>query len=132
LVVARRLRVDDRPAKRKHGLRPAVAPLLGRASRRVAFHQEELPKLGLALRAVGELRREPLVVHALLPRQLARLARRLTGLRRAHALVDDLARGRRVLLEGFGELVVHVLLDETFDVAVSVLGLRLILYLLLL
>ena len=80
---------------------------------------------GIALRAVGELGGQPLVVEALLARQLARLARRLAGLGRPHALVDDLAGGRRVFLEGLGQLVVDDLLDEALDVGVAELGLGL-------
>src|SRR5262249_51789285 len=87
--------------------------------------EEDLTELGLALRAVGEFRREPLVVAPALARQLPRLARRLARLRRAHALVRDLPRGRRVFLERFSQSIVDDLLDQTLDLGVAELGLRL-------
>ena len=125
LVVARLLRVDDLAPERQHRLGLAVAALLGRAPGGVALDQEQLAVLRIALGAVGELAREPLVVAAALAGELARLARGLAGLRGADALVGDLARGRRVFLEELGELVVHDLLDEPLDVGVAQLGLRL-------
>ena len=125
LVVTRLLRVDDLAPQRQHRLGPAVAALLGRAAGRVALDQEELAGPRLALRAVGELRREPFVVAPALAGELARLPRRLARLRRPHALVGDLPRGRRILLEGLGQLVVDDLLDEPLDVRVAELGLGL-------
>ena len=68
---------------------------------------------------------QPLVVAPALAGQLARLARGLARLRRPHALVGDLARGRRILLEGLGEAVVDDLLDQALDVGVAELGLGL-------
>src|SRR5207249_3086084 len=61
----------------------------------------------------------------LLAGQLARLAGGLARLGGPHALVDDLPRGGRVLLESLGELVIYDLLDQAFDVAVAELGLGL-------
>ena len=125
LVVARLLRVDDLAAQRQHRLGLAVAPLLGRAAGRVALDDEQLAVLRIALRAVGQLGGQPLVVAAALARELARLAGGLARLGRAHALVDDLAGGGRILLEGLGQLLVDDLLDETLDVGVAELGLGL-------
>src|SRR5207245_6522290 len=125
LVVARLLRVDDLAAERKDRLGAPIPSLLRRAARRGPLDQEELTVLRIALRALGELRGEPLVVHTPLAGQLARLAGSLSRLGGSHALVDDLPRRRRVFLEGLGELVVDDLLDEALDVAVAELGLRL-------
>ena len=125
LVVAGLLGVDDLAAQREDGLRAAVAPLLGRAAGGIALDQEDLAVLRIALRAIGELGRQPLVVAARASRELARLARRLACLGRPHALVRDLARGGRIFLERLGQLVVDDLLDEALDVAVAELGLGL-------
>src|SRR5439155_7833495 len=125
LVVPRLLRVDDLAPEREDGLGAPIPSLLRRAAGRGSLDDETLTVLRVALRALGELRGESLVVHAPLARQLARLAGGLPRLGGAHALVDDLARRRRVFLEGFGELVVDDLLDEALDVAVAQLGLRL-------
>src|SRR5437879_1769242 len=62
LVVARLLRVDDLAAERQDGLRLPVSPLLGGAARGVTLDEEELPELRVALRAIGQLGRQPLVV----------------------------------------------------------------------
>src|SRR5882724_10414211 len=125
LVVARLLRVDDLAAQREDGLRLAVAALLGRAAGRIALDQEQLAVLRVALRAVGQLGGQALVVAPALARELPGFPGRLSRLRGAHALVDDLARGRRIFLEGLGQLLVHDLLHEALEVGVAELGLRL-------
>ena len=125
LVVARLLGVDDLAAQREHGLRLAIAPLLGRAAGRIALDQEQLAVLRVALRAIGQLGGQPLVVAPALARQLAGLARGLARLGGAHALVDDLARGGGIFLEGLGQLLVDDLLHEALEVGVAQLGLRL-------
>ena len=125
LVVARLLGVDDLAAQRQHRLRLPVAALLGGAARGVALDEEDLAELRFALRAVGELGGQPLVVAPTLAGQLARLARRLARLRRPHALVGDLPRGRRILLEHLGEAIVDDLLHQALDLGVAELGLGL-------
>src|SRR3990172_2736584 len=125
LVVPRLLGVDDLAAERKHGLGPAIPALLGRAPGRVALHEEELPKGWLALRAVGQLAREGLVVGPPLAGELPGLTCRLPRLGRPDALLDDPARGRRILFEGHRQFLVHDGLDPPLDVAVAQLGLRL-------
>src|SRR5207249_9582442 len=125
LVVARLLRVDDLAAEREDGLGAPIPSLFRRATRRSSLDQEELSVLWIALRALGELRGESLVVHAPLAGQLTRLAGGLPRLGGSHALVDDLPRRRRVFLEGLGELVIDDLLDQALDVAVAELGLGL-------
>ena len=125
LVVARLLGVDDLAAERQDRLDPPVAALLRRAAGRVALHQEELPRRGIALGAVRQLPGQVVAVEALLARELARLARRLARLRGVHALLGDLPRAGGILLEGLGELVVDDRLDEAADLAVAELGLRL-------
>ena len=89
------------PAEREDRLRLPVAPLLGRAARRVALHDEEL-RLGRVGRgAVGELARQ---VQAVRDRRLARHllgrgARRLAGARRHDDPADDLLGDGGVLVE---------------------------------
>src|SRR4029453_12323213 len=112
LVVTGLLRVDDLAAQREHRLDLAVAPLLGGAPRGVALDEEELAELRVALRAIGELGGEALVIPSALAGEIARLAGGLAGLGRAHRLVGDLPRGGGVLLEGLAEPVVDDLLDE--------------------
>src|SRR3989454_12736572 len=65
------------------------------------------------------------VVPPALARQLPGLAGGFSRLSGAHALVDDLARGRRVFLEGLGPLLVHDLLHQPLEFGVAELGLRL-------
>src|SRR6266850_2456630 len=125
LVVARLLRVDDLAAQREDRLRLAIAPLLGRAAGRIALDQEQLSVLRVALRAIGQLGGQTLVVAPALARQLAGLARGLARLGGAHALVDDLARGGGIFLEGLGQLLVDDLLHEALEIGVTQLGLRL-------
>jgi hypothetical protein len=125
LVVARLSRVDDLAAQREHRLRLPVASLLGGAAGGIALHEEDLAELGIALRAIRELGREPFVVAAALAGEVARLASRLARLRRAHRLVGDLSRGGRVLLERLAETVVDDLLDQPLHFGVPELALGL-------
>src|SRR5262249_27705285 len=125
LVVARLLRVDDLAAEWEHGLRFPIPPLLGGAAGGVALHEEDFAELRIALGAIGELGRQPFVVASALARQLPRLPRCLPRLAGPHALVSDLARGGRVLLEGLGQAIVDDLLDEPFHLGVAELRLRL-------
>src|SRR5262249_8659330 len=81
LVVPRLLRVDDLAAQRQDRLRLAIASLLGRAAGGIALDEEELAILWVALRAVGQLGRQSLVIAPALARQLARLARGFPRLR---------------------------------------------------
>src|SRR5207253_7742796 len=90
LVVARLLRVDDLAAERQDGLRLPVSPLFGGAARGVTLDEEELPELRVALRAIGQLGRQPFVVPATLARELARLAGRFARLGGPHTLVTIL------------------------------------------
>src|SRR4030095_17097080 len=91
----------------KHGLDLPVASLLGRAAGRIALDEEDLAKLRVPLRAIGQLRRQSLVVAPALPGELARLAGGLPSLGGAHTLVGDLARGGRIFLEGLGKTIVE-------------------------
>ena len=98
---------------------------LGGAAGRVALDDEELGQLRVADLAVGELLRHLAAEGALAPRQVARLARCLAGVRGRDRLLDDLLRLGRVLLEELGELRVDGLLDEALDPRVAELRLRL-------
>ena len=68
----------------------AVAALLGAAAGRVALDQVDLAQRRIVERAVGQLAGEHGVLEpGLLADQVARLAGRLAGPRRAHRLLDD-------------------------------------------
>ena len=126
LVDAVLLGVDDLPAQRQDRLRRAVARLLRGAAGGVALDDEELRRLGVLDRAVGELPRKRRVLErALAACELARLACGLTRVSRRNRLLDDLARLRLVLLEKLGQPLVDDLLDEPRDSRVSQLRLRL-------
>src|SRR5204862_2248579 len=100
LVEARLLDVQDLALERQDGLEAPVAPLLRRAAGGITLDQVELRRLGVALRAVGELAGEVRGVQgALAPGEVARLARRLPGVRRLDALPDDPPRLLRPLRE---------------------------------
>ena len=80
--------------------------LLRRAAGGVALDEEELGRLRVVDRAVGELAGQRRALERrLAARQLARLARRLARARRGDRLRDDLLRVGRVLLEELGELL---------------------------
>jgi hypothetical protein len=55
LVFARAFDVQDLAFERQNGLEAAIATLLGRATGRVAFDQEQLAPAGIFLGAVGKL-----------------------------------------------------------------------------
>ena len=113
LVDARALDVEDLAADRQHGLKLALAALLGRAAGRVALDDEQLGVGGIAVLALGEAARQPQAVErALAPRQLARLARGLAGERRLDDLADDGLGFLGVLLEPGGELLADHALDD--------------------
>src|SRR5215470_1775071 len=125
LVVARFLGVDDLASEREHRLRLPIPPLLGGAAGGITLHEEDLAELRIALRAIGELGRQPFVVAPTLARELPRLPRCLARLGGPHALVGDLAGGGRVLLEGLRQAIVDDLLDEPLHLGVAELRLGL-------
>ena len=126
LVDAVLLGVDDLAAQGQDRLDVAVAALLGRAAGRVALDHEQLGQGRVPHRAVGELARQVRVLErGLAPREIPRLARCLPSPCGLHALVDDQARLRRILLEKFSEPTVHGRLHEALDRRVAELGLRL-------
>ena len=80
-----------------------VAALLGGAAGRVALDEEELAVLRIALRAVGQLAGQPLVVAMpFLRRQLARLAGGLARLGGPYALSAIFRAVVGFFLEGLG------------------------------
>ena len=126
LVDAVLLGVDDLPAERQDRLSRPVTRLLGRAAGRVALDDEELRRLGVLDRAVGELPRKRRVLERALPaRELTRLARGLSRVAGGDRLLDDLAGLGLVLLEELGEPLVDDPLDEARDSGVAELRLRL-------
>src|SRR5712691_6924779 len=99
-----------------------ILPLSGR----IALDDEELGRLGVANRAIGELARQRRAVErGLAPRQLARLACREPCAHRSDRLVRDRARVGRVLLEELREPRVDGRLHEALDAWVAELRLRL-------
>src|SRR3954471_4690488 len=126
LVDARTLHVEDLAAQGQHGLRVAVATLLGRAAGGVALDDEDLAQRGVLDGAVGELARQTRVLEgALAPGEVTRLARRGPRLRRGDRLADDLPRVGGGLLDVLGELLVDDRGDEALHARVAELGLRL-------
>ena len=120
------LDVDDLPSDREDRLEHRVAPGLGRAARRVALDDVDLAALGVVAAAVGELAGQAAeVAGRLAPHELAGLAGREPGLRRADRLVDDGLGLGRVGLEPVAEVLVADLLDERAHLGVAELGLRL-------
>src|SRR5262249_13088206 len=118
--------VDDLPAEREDRLVAAVAAVHGRAARGRSLDEEELGVLRVVDLAVGQAPRQRVALErALAPRELARLPRRLPRSRSRDRLRDDPAGIRGVLLEEFGEPLVHRLPHETVHPRVSELRLRL-------
>ena len=133
LVEARLLHVEDLALEREHGLEVAVARLLGAAAGRVALDEVDLGHRRVAVAAVGELAGQRAALERVLPaREFLRLARRLAAARGADALLDDLLRDRRILLEVLRERGDHEAVDDALDFAVAELGLGLALELRLL
>src|SRR5207237_10071318 len=98
LFKARLFNVQYLALQRQNRLEFAVAPLLGRAARRVALDDVELAERGVLLLAAGELRRQcDRIEHAFAARHLARLTRSFTRTRRIHDLAANDARIRRSL-----------------------------------
>src|SRR5262249_15994470 len=115
----------DLPAQRQDRLVRLVPRFLRGASSRVAFDDEQLGELGIADLTIGELLRNVAAEGALPAREVAGLARRLTGARGRDRLLDDLHAVLRVLLEELRELRVHGLLHEATHPGVAELRLRL-------
>ena len=120
------LDVDDLAAQGQDRLGVAVATLLGRAAGRVALDDEQLRQGRVAHRAVGELARQRGVLERrLAPREVTRLAGRLSRAGGLDGLGDDLPRLARVLLEELGQAAVDGRLHEALDRRVAELGLGL-------
>ena len=120
------LDVEDLASERQDGLEAAVAPLLGRAARRVALDDEELGLVGLFGLAVGQLAGQVVGLERVLPaHQLARLAGRLAGLGRALGLVVDRLGDARVGLEEVHQLLVDHAAHRALGLGVEELALGL-------
>ena len=87
------------PLERKDGLKAPVATLLRAAAGALSLDDVDLALRRVFLLAVGELAGQRRDVERALADDLARFARGFARLGREHRLVDDLARGGRVLLE---------------------------------
>ena len=120
------LDVEDLAAERQDRLELAVRAPAWRCRRR------SRPRPGRARRARDRRRSSRPACRAaprsparLLAHQVARLAGRFPGPGRAHRLLDDVPRDRRVLLEIVAEVLVHHRLDDPLDLGVAQLGLGL-------
>src|SRR5579884_200250 len=111
LVQPRLLDVEDLAFERQDCLEVAVAPLLGRAARRISLDEIQLALLGVALLAVGQFSGQG---HALQRRlanhQIACFAGRFAGPGCRNALLDDAPRVGRVLVQIGRQLLVDGLL----------------------
>ena len=91
-VDARLLDVQHLAEQGQDGLEPAVAPLLGRATGRVALDDVQLAPLRVPLLAVGQLARQGRALEGTLADdEVASLAGRLAGTGRGERLLDDAA-----------------------------------------
>src|SRR5438552_10615475 len=63
LVLAGGRNIEDFAAQRQHGLRGAVARLLGRTARGIALDDEDFRALRRAIGAIGELAGKPQLAH---------------------------------------------------------------------
>jgi hypothetical protein len=114
------LDVENLALDRQDCLEAPVAPLLGRATGRLALDDVDLALRRVALLAVGEFSRAAAAVQgALAAHQVARLARGLAGPRRIDRLADDALGHRRCLFEILPELVVDDRLDDALDLGVA-------------
>ena len=114
LVEARPLDVQDLALERQDRLELAVAALLRRAAGRIALDQIELAYGRVASpgsRRACRASPKP-IEHALAPRHLARLARRLARARRVDDLDGDGARVAAAARGGTHQLLGHDLLDH--------------------
>src|SRR5688572_10772984 len=126
LVEARLLDVENLPLDRQDRLELAVPSLLRRSSGRLAFDDVDLAVGGIALLTVGEFPRQRAVVErAFAAHEIACLAGGLTGACGIDGLGDDALGHRRVLFQVGAELVVDDRLDDTLDLGVAQLRLRL-------
>ena len=104
----------------------ALAPLLGRTAGRIAFDDEKLGLRRIAVLALGETARQAQTVErTLAPRQVTRLARRLTRECRFDDLADDDLGFLRMLLEPGAELIADHRLDDGLHLRGNELVLRL-------
>src|SRR5438270_3312320 len=119
------LDVRDLAADRKDRLRLAAARGLRAAACRVALDDEQLGRVGIPRRTVGELAGQASAFERTLSRDVARLLRGLARLRRRDAFARDPVRFGGVLLQPVPQPVVHDTLDERADLGVPELRLRL-------
>ena len=112
-VEAGAFHVQDLAAQGQDGLIATAAALLGAAPRRVAFDEEKFGLRRVAFLAIGQFSgQRGHIQRGLAPGQLARLAGGFAGQRGLDDLADDDLRGAGVLLEPFGQLLVHQVLDR--------------------
>ena len=126
LVGARPLDVQNFAADRQHGLKLALAALLGRTAGRVALDDEKLGLRSIAILAFGKTARQTQTIErTLAPRQITRLARRLARKRRLDDLADDDLGFFRMLFEPGAELIADRRLDDRLHFRRNELVLRL-------
>ena len=125
-VEPRALDVEHLAAQRQDRLCASIATLFGRTPGGVAFDDEELGQLRIALRAIGQLARQRgTLERALALHDRAGFARSLASAGGRQAFVDDAARVTRLSLEVLGQRLCRGRLDQTLDLGIAELGLGL-------
>ena len=99
LVETSLLDVDEFTADRKDGLELSIAPLLGRATCRVALNDVQLGVGRIPVGTVCQLAGESAAGEGRLANRLACLARRLAGTGRIQGFLDDLLGHHRIVIE---------------------------------
>ena len=112
LVLAGGRDVEDFSAQRQHGLRGAVARLLGGAAGAVALDDENLRAFGRGVGAVGELAGQPQLAHRALARNVLFLAAADALVGALDDEVEQLVGLRRIAGEPMIERVLDRLLDD--------------------
>src|SRR5437763_271696 len=125
LVDPRLLDVQDLAADRQDRLVLPVPRSLRAPARRVSLDDEDLGRVGVPGRAVGELAGQAAALERALARDVARLLRCLPRLRGRDAFARDPIGLGRVLLQPVAQPVVHDALHERADLGVAELRLRL-------
>ena len=127
------LNVEHLAPQRQNRLDVRIAPLLGRASGRVALHNEQLGLAGVFFVAVGQLAGHAVCLQrALAAHQVARFLRRGARAGGLGRFLQNCLGDGRVFLKILAQRLVHKAGDQRLDVGVAQLGLGLALELRLL
>ncbi len=124
-VEARLFHIHNLAAQGQDGLDGPVTPLFGRTAGGITLDDEQFAFCRDAALAFGQLTGHHHRQAALLARQVAGLARRVTRPGRLHHLAEDGARYPGVLFQVGTQFLVAHGLDNGFDLRVAELGFRL-------